>query len=261
MKKQYKRVVVKVGTSTLAHSTGRLNIRRVGRLVETLSDLQNEGYEIVLVSSGAIGIGAGKLGFREKPTDIPTRQACAAVGQCELMYTYDRLFGQYNHTVAQVLMTRHTVEEPQSRENAINAFSSLLSLGVIPVINENDTVAIEEVEFGDNDTLSAIVAELVEADLLILLTDIDGLYDKDPHEAEDAKLIPVVKWITDEIRMLAGRAKSKMGTGGMVTKVQAAERATALGIPTVIANGREPEILYDVLAGKSIGTVFLPGEE
>ena len=253
-----KRVVVKVGTSTLAHSTGRLNIRRVGRLVETLSDLQNEGYEMVLVSSGAIGIGAGKLGLREKPSDIPTRQACAAVGQCELMYTYDRLFGQYNHTVAQVLMTRYTVEEPRSRENAINAFSSLLSLGVIPIINENDTVAIEEVEFGDNDTLSAIVAELVQADLLIMLTDIDGLYDKDPRESADAKLIPVVQEITDEIRALAGQSKSNMGTGGMITKIQAAERATALGIPTMIVNGREPEVLYDVLAGESVGTIFLP---
>ncbi len=256
-----RRIVVKIGTSTLAHPTGLLNLRRVEKLVEVLADLKNEGYELVMVSSGAIGVGMGKLGLRSRPVEVPARQACAAVGQCELMDTYDKLFSQYSHTVAQVLMTRYTVDEQTSRNNAVNALNALLEYNTIPIINENDTVSTEEVEFGDNDALSAIVAELVHADMLVILTDIDGLYDSDPHDNLDAKRIPIVHKITDEIRALAGDAKPGMGTGGMVTKIRAAEHATSLGIPTVVANGRNPEILYEIMQGHAVGTTFLPEED
>lgn len=254
--KNAKRIVVKVGTSTLTHKTGLLNIRGVEKLVKVLADIRNSGIELVLVSSGAVGVGIGKLGLEKKPEDTPTKQACAALGQCELMYTYDKYFSEYNHNVAQVLLTKDITEKPEQRKNVVNTFDCLLKMGSIPIVNENDTVSFEEIEFGDNDTLSAIVATLVCADALIMLTDTDGLYDKDPHKNPDAKLINVVSDINDDIRRAAGKRGSTLGTGGMITKVQAAEIAVNSNITTIIANGTPPEILYDILDGKTIGTKF-----
>ena len=255
------RIVVKVGTSTLAHSTGRLNIRRVEELVKVLSDLKNAGHQLILVSSGAIGMGVGKLNLPGRPADMPTKQAAAAVGQCELMYTYDKLFADYNHTVAQLLLTAEDVNFPQRRQNFENAISRLLELGVLPVVNENDAVATDEVgvatTIGENDTLSAIVAECAGADLLVLLSDIDGLYTADPHKDAHAALIPEVREITPELRALAGAAGSALGTGGMATKLNAAEIAMACGCDMVIANGQQPEQLYDIAAGKHTGTRFI----
>lgn len=251
------RIVVKVGTSTLAHATGHLNIRRVEELCRVLSDLKNAGHQVVLVSSGAIGMGVGKLGLKTRPTDMPGKQAAAAVGQCELMYTYDKLFGEYNHTVAQVLLTGEDVENAGRRLNATNTLSRLLELGALPVINENDTVATHEIAVGDNDTLSAIVAECVSADLLVLLTDIDGLYTADPHKVKDAKLISRVEGVTPEILALAGGKGSDLGTGGMATKLRAAQMANSAGIDMVIANGETPEVLYDIIADKEVGTRFV----
>ena len=254
------KIVVKVGTSTLAHSTGRLNIRRVEELVKVLSDLKNEGHRIVLVSSGAIGMGVGKLNLPGRPEDMPTKQAAAAVGQCELMYAYDRLFGSYSHTVAQLLLTAEDVNFPQRRQNFENAVGRLLELNVLPVVNENDAVATDEVgvstTIGENDTLSAIVARCVGADLLILLSDIDGLYTADPRRDPDAALIPEVREITPELKALAGAPGSTLGTGGMATKLKAAEIAMACGCDMVIANGQYPERLYDIAAGRHAGTRF-----
>ena len=250
------RIVVKVGTSTLAHATGRLNIRHVEELVKVLSDLKNAGHEIILVSSGAIGMGVGKLNLPGKPSDMPTKQAAAAVGQCELMYTYDRLFTQYNHTVAQILLTGEDVEHPSRRENFENTLERLLQLGALPVINENDTVATAEIKVGDNDTLGAIVARCARADLLVLLSDIDGLFTADPRKDPAARLIPVVEAIGPEIEALAAGAGSDLGTGGMATKVRAAKMVTAAGCDMVIANGARPEVLYDIAEGKSAGTRF-----
>jgi len=251
------RIVVKVGTSTLAHSTGRMNIRRVEELCKVLSDLKNAGHEIILVSSGAIGMGVGKLSLKARPTDIPGKQAAAAVGQCELMYTYDRLFSQYNHTVAQILLTGYDIEHEEHRHNVQNTLFRLLELGALPVINENDTVATDEIVIGDNDTLGAIVANCAQADLLVLLTDIDGLYTADPHKCADAQLIPVVEELTPEIIALAGGSGSSLGTGGMATKLRAAQLVTENGIDMVIANGAYPEILYKIADGESIGTRFI----
>lgn len=252
-----KRIVVKVGTSTLTHRTGRLNIRQVERLVKTLADLQNAGHEVALVSSGAIGLGMGKLGMTKKPEDTPGKQACAAVGQCELMYMYDKLFSEYGLTVAQVLLTKYVFSQDR-RQIVINAMERLLAQGVIPVINENDTVAIDELELemGENDTLAALVATIAEADLLIIMSDIDGLYDKDPHQYQDARRIPVVHEITDEIRQLAGGAGSRLGTGGMVTKLRAVEIAYDAEIDVVLMNGQRPELLYDLFEDKPVGTLF-----
>ncbi len=251
------RVVVKVGTSTLAHKTGLLNIRRVEDLCRVLSDLKNAGHEIVLVSSGAIGMGVGKLGLQRRPDDMPTKQAAAAVGQCELMYTYDKLFSEYHHNVAQILVTAGDVEQPDRRENFHNTLSRLLELRALPIINENDTVATEEIAIGDNDTLSATVAASIGAELLVVLSDIEGLYDADPHTVTDAQIISVVEEITDEIEALAGGKGSALGTGGMVTKIHAARIATSAGLDMVIANGSKPELLYDIFDGASIGTRFL----
>ena len=251
------RVVVKVGTSTLAHSTGLLNIRRVENLCRVLSDLKNAGHEIILVSSGAIGMGVGKLSLKSRPSDIPTRQAAAAVGQCELMYTYDKLFSEYRHNVAQILLTASDIEQPQRRQNFHNTLTRLLELHVLPIINENDTVATEEINIGDNDTLSAVVAANIQADLLILLSDIDGLYDADPHKYPDAKIIHTVSEMTDEIIALGGGSGSALGTGGMATKLQAAQIVTAVGTDMVIANGEHPELLYRIMDGEMVGTRFL----
>jgi glutamate 5-kinase len=251
------RIVIKVGTSTLAYPTGLINIRRVEELCCVMSDLKNAGHELVLISSGAIGMGVGKLGLGKRPTDIPTKQAAAAIGQCELMYTYDKLFGEYNHTVAQILLTGADIENETRRKNFHNTMFRLLEFGVLPVINENDTVATEEIVIGDNDTLGAIVAANVDADLLILLSDIDGLYTKDPHKYADAELIPVVEELTPEILALAEGKGSELGTGGMKTKLRAAEIAVAAGIDMIIANGSEPKLLYNVIDGKPFGTRFV----
>lgn len=251
------RIVVKVGTSTLAHSTGRMNIRHVEDLVKVLSDLKNAGHEMILVSSGAIGMGVGKLNLPGKPSDMPTKQAAAAVGQCELMYTYDRLFLQYNHTVAQILLTGEDVDDAQRRENFENTMERLLELGALPVINENDTVATAEIKVGDNDTLGAIVARSVKADLLVLLSDIEGLYTADPRKNPDAKLIPVVEEVTPEIEALAGGVGSGLATGGMATKLRAAKMVAEVGCDMIITNGEHPEVLYDIAEGKAVGTRFI----
>lgn len=254
-----KRVVVKVGTSSLTYENGKLNLRRMETLCKVLTDLQNAGRQVVLVTSGAIGVGMGKLGQTQRPTETEKKQALAAVGQCELMFMYDKLFGEYNQMVAQVLLTGDVVEQPRSRRNVENTFRELIELGIIPVVNENDTVAIDELvgsHFGDNDTLSAVVAQLVEADALVILTDIDGLYDSDPRKNPDAKRIPVVKEITDEIRALAGGAGSNRGTGGMATKIKAAEIANSQEIPCCVVSGEDPHILYDLFDGAEIGTIF-----
>lgn len=251
------RIVVKVGTSTLAHPTGRLNIQRMEKLCKVLSDLKNMGHEIILVSSGAIAMGFGKLNLSERPKDVPTKQASAAVGQCELMYIYDKLFTEYNHTVAQLLITAPDIEEGGVRkQNFHNTLARLLELGALPVINENDTISTEEFGIGDNDTLSAIVAVTIQADLLILLSDIDGLFDGDPRKNPDAKLIDTVEKIDEHIISLGGGSGSNLGTGGMATKLRAAQMATAAGCEMVIANGQTPDILYDVAAGKRVGTRF-----
>ena len=251
------RIVVKVGTSTLAHATGRLNIRHVEELVKVLSDLKNAGHEMILVSSGAIGMGVGKLNLPGKPADMPTKQAAAAVGQCELMYTYDKLFAQYNHTVAQILLTSEDVDHTDRRQNFENTMARLLELGALPVINENDTIATEEIKVGDNDTLGAIVACSVKADLLVLLSDIEGLYTADPRKDPTARLIPVVEEVTPDIEALAGGVGSNLGTGGMATKLRAAKMVTAAGCDMVITNGEHPDRLYDIAEGKAVGTRFL----
>ena len=255
------RIVVKVGTSTLAHAGGRLNIRRVELLCKVLSDLKNAGHEILLVSSGAIGMGVGKLALRERPVDVPGKQAAAAVGQCELMYVYDKLFSEYHHTVAQILLTGSDVSDPKRRENFHNTLFRLLEWGALPILNENDTVATEEIVIGDNDTLSAIVAVSAGADLLILLSDIDGLYTADPHSEASARLISNVEELTPEILALAGGSGSALGTGGMATKLRAAGTAMEAGIDMVIANGADPELLYDIVAGKAVGTRFAGRKE
>ena len=228
------------------------------RLCKGLSDLKNAGHEIILVSSGAIGMGVGKLSLGERPKDMPTKQAAAAVGQCELMYFYDKLFTEYNHIVAQLLITAPDLAGDGSRKsNFHNTLARLLELGALPIINENDTVSTDEIVIGDNDTLSAAVASTVSADLLILLSDIDGLYDSDPHRNPDARLIETVPVIDAHILSLAGDKGSDLATGGMVTKLHAAQIATAAGCEMVIANGEKPEVLYDIVAGRRAGTRFL----
>ncbi len=255
------RIVVKVGTSTLTHNTGRINIRRVEALCRVLSDLKNAGNELILVSSGAIGMGVGKLMLSERPDDIPTKQAAAAVGQCELMYVYDNEFSKYNHNVAQILITGTDVENPAHLKNFQNTVNRLLEFGVLPVINENDSVSTDEISIGDNDALGAIVSVYSEADLLIILSDIDGLYDKNPSVYSDAKLIKTVTEITHEITVMGGGKGSTFGTGGMRTKLHAAQIAMEAGIDMIIANGRNPEILYDIMEGKDVGTLFTSKEK
>ena len=259
------RIVVKVGTSTLAHSGGRMNIRRVELLCKVLSDLKNAGVQVVLVSSGAIGMGVGKLGLSGRPGDMPGKQAAAAVGQCELMYTYDKLFGEYNHSVAQILLTAEDVQDARRSGYVHDTLQRLLEWDVLPVINENDAVAIDEIgihtTIGENDTLSAIVAKLVQADMLVLLSDIDGLYTADPRKDPNATLIPVVEKITPEILALAGGTGTSLGSGGMTTKLKAAQLTTESGIDMIIANGETPECLYALLEGKNVGTRFVGRSE
>ena len=253
------RIVVKVGTSTLTHATGNLNIRRVEKLCRVLSDIKNAGHEVILVTSGAVGMGVGKLSLKERPRDIPSKQAVAAVGQCELMYTYDRAFSDYNHVIAQILLSAYDVENEQRRQNFHNTIFRLLELGVLPVINENDTVATEELTIGDNDTLSAIVAVSASADLLVLLSDIDGLYTADPRKDPNAVLLREVHGVTPEITALAGGKGSSLGTGGMATKLRAAEIVNAAGIDMIITNGADPDVLYSITEGAAVGTRFIAG--
>ena len=250
------RIVVKVGTSTLTYNTGRLNVRRTEELCKVLSDLKNSGNEVILVTSGAIGMGIGKLGLKNKPTDIPTKQAAAAVGQCELMYVYDRLFSEYNHTVSQILLTGDDFNHEDRYTNLINTMNRLLELGALPIINENDSVATNEIKVGDNDTLSAYVAKSINADLLVLLSDIDGLYTADPKKDKTAKLISVVDDINDDINSLAGGEGSLLGTGGMKTKLHAGEICMQAGVDMIITNGEHPENIYKIIDGESVGTLF-----
>ncbi len=255
------KIVVKVGTSTITHATGHLNIRQIEILVKVLSDLKNAGNEVVLVSSGAIGMGVGKLSLSKRPSDMPTKQAAAAVGQCELMYIYDKLFSEYNHVVAQILLTGSDIENDERRRNFENTMSRLLELGALPIINENDTVSTEEIAVGDNDRLGAIVACAIRADLLVLMSDIDGLYTADPHRDPSARLIPRVDEITPAVEALAGEKGSALATGGMQTKLRAAKMAVAHGIDMVITNGKRPENLYDIVGGGSVGTRFAAGRK
>ena len=252
------RIVIKLGTSTLAHKTGKLNIRRMTDLVRVISDLHNSGREIIMVSSGAVGLGAGKLGLPEKPKDTKTKQAVAAIGQCELMHVYDDMFAKYSVTVAQILLTKTIINNANHCENFMNTVEKLVNMDVIPIVNENDTIAIDELELeiGENDSLSALVAELAKADLLLILSDIDALYDDDPRTNPDAKPIPLVEEITPEIEAMAGGAGTSLGTGGMSTKITAAKIATNAGIDMVIMNGRDPEKLYDLFEDEEIGTLF-----
>lgn len=258
--KRCNRIVIKVGTSTLTYDNGNINLTRIEKLTRVLSDLMNSGKEVVLVSSGAVGVGVNKIKLKEKPKSIKEKQAAAAVGQCELMHIYSKFFGEYSHIVGQVLLTRDVVEDDHIRENVVNTFETLLENKIIPIVNENDTVAIDEIEnivrFGDNDNLSAIVAELVSADLLIILSDIDGFYDSNPKENPNAKLIKQIDEITEEIEACAGGAGSSLGTGGMATKIAAAHKATKAGVNMVLANGEEPSIISDILSGEEVGTLF-----
>ncbi len=253
------KITVKVGTSTLTHNTGRLNIRRVEELCKVLSDVKNAGHDVVLVSSGAIGMGVGKLNMSEKPSDMPTKQAAAAVGQCELMYVYDKLFQEHNHTVAQLLITGEDLADQTRHDNFTNTLNRLIELGAIPIINENDTIATSEIAVGDNDTLGALVAASVNSDLFIVLTDIDGLYTSDPRRDPDAKLISEVREITEEMLEGAGGKGSSLGTGGMATKLSAAKIAMEAGVDMIIVNGSSPEIIYDAVEGKAVGTRFVAG--
>jgi glutamate 5-kinase len=259
--KNAQRIVVKVGTSTLTHDNGKLNLVRMDRLALSIAELMNENREVILVSSGAIGVGMGKFNFRRRPLGMGVKQALAAVGQCELMNIYSRLFAAYNETVGQILLTKTDVNDEVKRKNVINTFKSLLDFGVLPIVNENDTVSVDEIKslttFGDNDTLSAVVSKLVSADLLIILSDIDGLYDSDPKENKESRLISVVNSMDSTVREFAGGAGTSRGTGGMITKMDAAEIATAAGVDMVIANGNNPMVILNILKGEEVGTWFM----
>lgn len=251
-----KRLVVKVGTSTLTYENGKMNIRRMSKLAEVLSDIANSGVEVVLVSSGAIGVGVQKLGLSEKPKSTKGQQAAASVGQSELMFIYDKLFGEYNQNISQLLLTSEDIDNEKRRNNLLDTFEALFEFGVIPIVNENDSTTTDEIEFGDNDTLSALTAKLVGADMLVILSDINGLYDKDPNRFEDAKIIHTVETVNESIYEMAGGAGSRMGTGGMKTKLDAAVIATAAHMDMVIMNGSDPTDLYKVLDGEPVGTLF-----
>lgn len=261
------RIVVKVGTSTLTHESGDLDLRSMDHLARTLSDLEGMGHEIILVSSGAIAIGTAKMGLPERPKELRMKQAAAAVGQCQMMHIYDKFFAEYNHTVAQILLTGDDIEEEDRAEHLRSTFSALLEMGIIPVVNENDSVSSAEIEtghhkvLGDNDTLSAMVARLCKADLLVLLSDINGLYNADPKTHPDAKLLHKVDAITPEILEMAGGAGSWRGTGGMATKLTAARVAMESGCDMVITNGTRVEDLYGIVAGEDIGTRFLAAKQ
>lgn len=258
--KGIKRVVVKVGSSSITHPTGKLNFAQVERLVRQLADLHNQDYQVILVTSGAVGAGMGKLGLKHRPKTIPEKQALAAVGQGLLMHMYEKMFAEYGQTVAQILLTKQDMADRHRFLNARTALLSLLNFGVIPIINENDTVAVEEIKFGDNDTLSAMVASLADADLLVILSDINGLYTANPHSDPTAQLISQVDEITPEIEQIAGGAGSGLGTGGMVTKLQAAKIAMNSGVAMVIGHGAEEGILSKIVSGQDEGTLFMPKE-
>ena len=251
------KIVVKVGTSSLAHTDGTTNARQIDSICQVLSTLKEKGHQVVLVSSGAIGMGVGKLGLPCRPDDMPTKQAAAAVGQCELMYTYDRLFAAHGIVVAQILLTGSDIHSGERLANFQNTINRLLELGVLPVINENDTVATEEIVIGDNDTLAAIVAVNISADLLVLLSDIDGLYTDDPRRCQSAELISRVEHIDSELLAHASGSGSALGTGGMQTKVHAAQLCTAAGCDMIISNGAHPELLYHIDDGQPFGTRFI----
>lgn len=251
-----RRIVIKVGSSSLTYDTGMVNIRQIEKLCKILSDIKNSGRQVILVTSGAIPVGASKLGLAAKPTTMPEKQAAAAAGQCELMYIYDKHFLEYHHKVAQILLTRDIIEKDELRTHAVNTFETLLKLGAIPIVNENDTIAVDEIRFGDNDTLSAIVSSLTKADGLIFLSDIDGLFEENPKDNPDAKIIPLVTEIDDHIRSIAGGAGSNRGTGGMATKIAAAEICFSCGCSMAIINSSRFETLYDILEGKQVGTLF-----
>ena len=260
---EVRRIVVKVGTSTLTYDNGRLNIRRIERLVRTISDLQNRGFEMVLVSSGAVTVGAAKMGLAERPRELAMKQAAAAVGQCELMHIYDKMFLEYGINVAQILLTRENIIDDDQRENIHNTFTSLMRTGAVPIVNENDTVATAELKhienFGDNDTLSAVVARMCGADLLVIFSDIDGLYDSDPRKNPQARLIGHVSKIDAKIRRMAGGAGSAHGTGGMATKVEGAKLAAGAGVSVVICRSHEPDVIAKAIAGTAKGTYFKAG--
>ncbi len=252
-----KRIVIKVGTSSLTYETGKINIKKLERLVRVISDLRNRGTEVVLVSSGAVGAGVGKLNLPEKPSDIRAKQALAAIGQATLVSIYDKFFSEYGHSTAQVLLTKFILDDSERYQNTKNTFETMFDYGVIPIVNENDVISTYELEFGDNDTLSACIAELVEAEMLIILSDIDGLFDQNPVQNPDASLIPVVEEVNEEIYALAGGAGTRRGTGGMVTKLKAAEIVMPKGIDMVITNGAQPERIYDIFEGRAVGTLFV----
>ncbi|MDR0903865.1 MAG: glutamate 5-kinase [Ruminococcus sp.] len=253
-----KRIIIKLGTSTLTHKTGRLNIRRVEKLVKVISDLENSGLEIIIVSSGAIGLGMSKIGLSTRPKDTPSKQACAAVGQCELMDIYDKLFDAYGIKIGQILLTKYVIDTPR-KNNVLNTINRLIEYNVIPIVNENDTVAIDELEleFGENDSLAAFVAVMSKSDLLVILSDIDGLFDGNPQDNPNAKLIPYIEDISDEIKGVAGGAGSMLGSGGMATKIKAAQIVTEAGIDMAIINGKTPENLYRLFDGEEIGSIFV----
>ncbi len=256
-KKDYRRIVVKVGSSTLTHAQGGLNLRRIDRLAMVLSDIKNSNHEVILVSSGAVAAGAAKLALKKRPQLMKEKQAAASIGQCELMFLYDKLFSQYGQIVSQLLLTKTVLTNEILRENATNTLSTLLSYGVIPIVNENDSVAVDEIAYGDNDTLSAVTASIIQADLLILLSDIDGLFDDDPSVNPHAELISEVRCIDDSISRLAKDSSTKVGTGGMITKLQAAQIAMDNHMDMIIANGDNPDILYDILNGTARCTRFI----
>ena len=261
MKKQIKRLVVKVGTSSLTYATGNINFRKISRLVEVLSDISNSGVQVTLVSSGAIAVGVGKLGLAQRPADVPGRQAAAAVGQSELMFLYDKLFSEYSKIPAQMLLTGSDIADAERRAHLVNTFEQLIALGALPIVNENDSVSVEEIVHGDNDCLSAEVAGMIGADALVILTDIDGLYDHNPKTDPAARRISVVEEITPAIEAMAGGAGSERGTGGMATKIRAAQIATAHGVDTYVINGTPCDNLYALLEGRDIGTLFCAKEE
>ena len=259
--KNKKRIVIKIGSSSLTHpETGRLNLRKLEVLARELSDLRNQGKDVILVSSGAIATGVAALGMKEKPTELKGKQACAAVGQARLMMIYQKLFSEYNQMAAQILMTKNTMVNNLNRRNARNTFEELLELGAIPVVNENDSISSYELEmlesFGDNDTLSAVIAGLIGADLLILLSDIDGLFTDDPNTNPDAEFIDTVEVLDEKLLSIGKGPKSKVGTGGMATKLTAAEIATAAGADMVIANGRDFHVIHKIMEGRKYGTLF-----
>lgn len=256
MVNQAKRIVFKVGTSTLTYKTGMTNIRHMEELVKVLSDIHNSGIQVVLVTSGAIGVGVGKLGLPGKPSDTPGRQAAATVGQCELMFMYDKMFSEYGKNIGQLLVTKTDLDDPVRRENLINAFERLFEYNVIPIINENDSVAVDEIVYGDNDTLSAVIAEFVGADALVIMSDIDGLYTGNPNADKNAEFIPVVDEINDYILSIAKGAGTELGTGGMATKVHAAQIATAAGIDTYVMSSTPLTNIYKLCEGERVGTLF-----